>query len=139
MGRPLQQIIKMTRILILSTFLFLAKIGSAQSGADLIGTWNYQSATTTNSDCKDADEFPISTFIFEKDGRAKFHSTEGVGEASYMLKKESIVLFDLIENGERQAGASQMLIRKLDEKELVLSIKYECGSVDLLFQKEDKS
>lgn len=110
-------------------------IGFPQTNSKIVGSWKYQSVKTTNSDCKDVTEFPINKFVFQKNGSVEFYSIEGLAEASYKVNNSTIILFDLMENGKKQDGSSQFLIKKLDEKELILTVEYECGSIDILFKK----
>lgn len=114
--------------------LFLT-IGFGQKSQDLVGTWSFNSVTSTNQNCKDVDYFPISTFKFMANGKAEFKSSEGTAQASYKLNNNVIELFDLTENGVKQEGSAQFVLKDVGKGTLILTIEYECGSIDVIFKK----
>lgn len=110
-------------------------LGFCQSEKELSGTWNYHSVTTTNPNCKDVDNFPISYFKFMPNGKAEFKSSEGKANASYKLENNVIKLFDLSENGVKQEGSAQFVLKSVTKNTLTLTVEYECGSIDIVFKK----
>lgn len=125
----------MKQLLTTLTFLFIFSSGFSQNKKDIIGTWNYNSVTTTNQNCKDVDYFPINAFTFLENGTAEFKSAEGLAKASYKLEHNSIILYDLLEKGVKQEGSNQLLIKSLTKNDLILTVEYECGSIDIIFKK----
>ena len=121
-------------IALLSFYLFLT-LGFSQNSIELIGKWNFNSVTTTEPNCKDVDYFPISTFNFFENGKAEFKSSEGIAKASYSLSNNIIELFDLSENGVKQEGTAEFLLKSLSETTLTLMVEYECGSINIIFKK----
>ncbi len=116
-------------------FLFTFSLGFSQNNEKIIGDWNFKSVTTTNPNCKDVDYFPIYAFKFKRDGIAKFKSEEGIAQASFRLQNNYIELYNLSENGIKQGGTAQFLIKNISKTALIISVEYECGSIDITFMK----
>ncbi len=123
---------KTVTAIIFSLFLTL---GYSQNSQNLVGTWNFNSVTTTNQNCKGVDYFPISTFKFTANGKAEFKSSEGTANASYKLVDNVIELFKLSENGVKQEGSAQFVLKSVTKDTLILTVEYECGSIDIIFKK----
>jgi hypothetical protein len=126
----------MKSIITTLTLLFILTTSFAQEKKDIIGTWTYNSVTTTNENFKDVDYFPINSFKFLENGIAEFTSAEGLAKSSYKIENNSIILYDLIENGVQQEGSNQLDIKSMTKTDLTLTVKYECGSIDIIFNKK---
>ncbi|MGB1004266.1 MAG: hypothetical protein ACPGVC_08560 [Salibacteraceae bacterium] len=122
---------------LISTFLllFVLNTGFGQNEEKIIGTWKYQSVTTTNPSCKGVDYFPITTFVFLKNGTAELNSDEGNAKANYKVNNSTIELFNLTENGVKQEGEAQFQIKSITSNTLTIMVEYECGSIDIVFKK----
>ena len=118
--------------LIFSLFL---TCGFGQSAQDIVGTWKFQAVKTTNPACKSVDSFPISTFTFRANGTAEFKSGEGHAQARYKMSNNVIHLFDLSENGVKQEGTGTFGVKSVSNDTLILTVEYECGSIDMVFKK----
>jgi hypothetical protein len=116
-------------------FLFIFTLGFSQNNKKIIGNWKFKSVTSTNQECKDVDYFPIYTFNFKVDGTAEFKSEEGIAQSDYRLRDNFIELFNLSENGIKQEGTAQFIIKSISDTSLIISVDYECGSIDIIFIK----
>ncbi|KAB1065994.1 DUF2147 domain-containing protein [Salibacter halophilus] len=126
----------MKKLISIIVLLFILRIGFAQNKNEIVGTWKFQSVTTTDQSCKSVDYFPINTFQFKENGKAEFKSAEGIAEASYRVDQNTIKLYDLIENGQKQEGSTQFRLKSVNNTTMILNVKYECGSIDIVFKKE---
>tara|TARA_R110002096_G_scaffold400737_1_gene597403 strand:- start:71 stop:448 length:378 start_codon:yes stop_codon:yes gene_type:complete len=119
-----------------SVLLFcFASICLGQNSAEIIGSWTFTNVTSTDASCKSVDYFPIQTFKFNSDGGAEFKSGEGLAKAKFRVKENSIELYDLSENGVKQDGSAEFKIKQLTSTILILTVAYECGSIDVHFKK----
>jgi hypothetical protein len=125
----------MKKTIFILLFCLVSTLGFSQSTQDIVGTWTFHSVTTTNPECKNVDYFPISTFKFMNNGKVEFNSSEGVAKASYTLKNKVIRLTDLSENGVKQEGSAEFGVKSVSKDTLILTIAYECGSIDIVFKK----
>jgi hypothetical protein len=125
----------MNRYYLTILFFMFLKIGYSQKNNELNGTWKFQQVTTTNQNCKDVDYFPVSTFKFSDNGKAEFISEEGIFKADYTLKENIIGLYNLSENNIKQDGAAHFRIKSIDKENLIITVTYECGSIDIEFKK----
>jgi len=116
-------------------FLLVLQLGFSQNAKELTGTWKFQTVTSTNPSCKGVDYFPVQSFTFLDNGNAVFESDEGTAGASFRLNGNIIELYNLSENGVKQEGELQFIIKELSKKSLILVVEYDCGSIDIIFNK----
>lgn len=127
----------MKNLIVLAFSAFLFTTSFAQDSEKIVGLWNFSNVSTTNADCKDVAYFPINSFRFTNDGLAEFKSVEGIANAKYRVLKDKIKMTDLSENGVKQEGSAEFRIKEVTDTTLTLLVDYECGSIDIIFKKQE--
>ena len=125
----------MKKTFLLFVLSLLSSIAFGQQSNDISGTWKFQSVSTSNPDCKSVDYFPIESFTFSHGNEVEFNSSEGTAKASYKQIENTLKLFNFSEEGLDEEGQFEFKIKSINSTSLILTIEYECGSIDILFKK----